>query len=908
MTKLTKIIRSKEAVSETDANAVFEVLIPIVEQDPTAEAAVETAGDIISRCSFGDERHLHHVLDWWYVVTTGRPSANGYAHLLPESLDLNVRHRMEAVIALDLPLPAAEWLYKRQQLASALAALDNALILDGYGAVKLPGERSVWSWLCDQLRPAVDRLRANLQVSHVEIDEKKLKQELREQGVEVNSRRHNEMIKRCNKATNEVNRTVDLQSEVQPWTPRTTPEPINQVPDDFRHSVGPLAAALIRPILAANAAPDVDREDLARRIDAAGSVGDRRGRYKLARAVNAWCEQTGLTINSLEDEARRHSELTSALAKFEGKPGAYADAIDEIQLHVLEDDLESAEKALKLLDDQISRNQRAELARRQYEGLQRKLRESSLSDDRTWIDRVAEIEARLDGADPQELTREIGAAQKDLSDRLDEMLHEQQDDLIQLLEPLRELRADSEFREWQQRIGELERHQGRGASGLKREIEETVRHLREQCRAEVERSLAKVDEVLTDERGDFDDEDIGDFVNRHAEIESWLQAPDSADSRLAEARENASALWRDIEERRIYRWQADRGESELVDHLLNYCKGPLDFDPMDIRRLYVSLKTRPFVILAGLTGSGKSSLTRTFAEAFGASSSNGRFRRVAVRPDWIDQTEVLGFVNPISERFVPGWLAETARNCLREPDRLHFVLLDEMNLAPVEQYMAEWLSAIEEARSGSEDARLPLYSPFLAPKNADEWPASLKFPDNLMIVGTVNVDETTRPLSDRVLDRANVLLLSIKISMKHHDPEAQTLRPWHVGVNEWRKVCKTRPSDLHHEMLTDIADILRPSGIGVGLRAHFELERFVANAEGIIEDEVALDWGIVQRIIPKIRGFKGHLTESLTELLEELEKVGAEQSALILRRWLDDSVSDDEFLEGTDPRLALVRI
>jgi len=908
VTKLTKIIRSSDPVSETDANAVFEVLIPIVEQDPSAEAAVEAAGSVISRCRFGDERHLQHVLDWWYVVTTGESSANGCAHRLPDSLDRNVRHCMEAVIGLGIRLPAAEWLLKRQQLKSELSALDSALILETHGAVKLPGERSVWSWLYDQLRPTVDCLRANRQASPVEIDEKKLKQELRDHGVEVNSRRYNEMIKRCSKVTDQVNQIVGRQSEVEPWIPRILPEPIKEVPDDFRHSVGPLAGALIRPILAANAAPDVDREDIAKRIDAAGRGGDRPGRYKLARVVDAWCEQSGLTIDSLEDEARRHRDLTAAMARLKGKPGASADTIEEIELHVIEDDLEGAENALESLQKQIALRGHSERARRQFEGLQRKLRESSLSEDRTWVERVTKIEARLEGTDPQELAREIGAAQQDLSKRLDEMLHEQQDNLMQLLEPFQELRADSEFREWQQRIDELERRQGRGASELKREIEEDLRHLREECRAEVIRSLAQVDEILTDERGDFDDEDIDDFVNRHAEIESWLEAADSTDSRLSESRENASALWRDVKDRRIYRWQADRDETELVGHLLDYCKGPLDFDSMDIRRLYVSLKTRPFVILAGLTGSGKSSLTRTFAEAFGASSSNGRFRRIAVRPDWIDQTEVLGFVNPISERFMPGWLAETVQGCLREPDRLHFVLLDEMNLAPVEQYMAEWLSAIEEARSGSEDVRLPLYSSSLAPKNADEWPPSLRFPDNLMIIGTVNVDETTRPLSDRVLDRANVLLLSIKISDRHHNSGGEMPAPWHVGITEWRKVCKTLPSDRHHEILTDIADILRPAGIGVGLRAHLELERFVANAEGILEDEVALDWGIVQRIIPKIRGFKGHLTESLTELLEEFEKVDAEQSALILRRWLDDSVSDDEFLEGTDPRLALVRI
>ena len=909
MAKLTKIIRSTDPVSETDANAVFELLVPIIETDPSADDAVETAGDVISRCSLADDRHLSHVLDWWYVATTGRPSANGGAHRLPGSLDETVKSHMDAVVRLDVALPAAAWLDRRRQLDSSLAGLDETLRLDHYGTVKLPGEREVWSSFSEQLGATAAQLRANRQATPAEIDLRKLEQELRDRGVEVGSRRFKQMLKRCREATDQLNRIVDLQGEVEPWIRRPTPGLINEVPSGFKHAVGPLAEVLLRPILASNAAPPVDRAMVAARIDASGRSGDRRGRYKLARVVDVWCEQTGQSIASLEEETRRHHSLTAALAELEARPGVAGDGIDEIKLHVLEDDIDGAEKALTRLREQISRRERAELAHRQLEGLRRKLRESSLSEDATWIERVTDIENRLDAADPHEMAREIGAAQTELSAQLDKLLQEQKEDLRQLLEPLDDLRAaDSTMRGWDRRIVELERRGGRGANELKQEIEEELQRLREECRTAVDENLRRVDGILTDEREDFSGEDIGYFANWHSEIAGRLQDPDLADAQLTDARESANELWTDLEDRRIHRWQADQGEGDLVDHLLHYCRGALDFDPLDIRRLYVSLKTRPFVILAGLTGSGKSSLTRTYAEAFGASGPNGRFRRIAVRPDWIDQTEVLGFVNPISERFVPGWLAETVRDCEREPDRLHFVLLDEMNLAPVEQYLAEWLSAIEEARSGSEDVQMPLYSSAMTPKNADEWPHSLRFPDNLIIVGTVNVDETTRPLSERVLDRANVLLLNVEVSERHHNPNGQTPAPWHVGVAEWRKVCTTEPSDSHHDFLIEIADILRQASIGVGLRAHLELERFVANAEGILDDDSALDWGIVQRIIPKIRGFKRHLAESLKELLEEFDNVGADQSASIMRRWLDDGVSDDEFLEGTDPRLALARI
>lgn len=909
MARLTKIIRSAEPVSETEANAVFELLVPVVEVDPSAEAAAETAGAVISRCTLSDDRHLSHVLDWWYMVTTGRPSANGGAYRLPESLDENVKNHMNAVTQLDVALPAAAWLDKRRQLDSMLAGLDETLRLDTYGAVKLPGERDSWAWLIEQFGTIADHLGDDRRAATAEIDWRRLEQVLRDSGVEAGSRRYKEMLKRSKEATDQINQIVALQHEVEPWVPRPTPGLLEEVSSEFGHAVGPLAAALLRPILVESAAPTVDREQVTEGIASAAGRGDRRGRYKLARVVEAWCAHTGLAIPSLEEEIRRHRALEAALEELKYKAGAPSESIDDIELSVLDDNLDEAEKALQRLKEEVSRGERAELARRQLEGLRRKLHDSSLSEDTGWLERVADIESRLESDDPHEMAREIGAAQTELSRRLDEMLQEQQEDLRQVAAPLKDLRApDSVVREWERKIAELERRGGRGANELKQGIEEELQRFREACRSSVEENLGLVYAILTDERDDFSDEDLGYFANRHSEIAGWLEESDLSDAQLTEARDRADELRREVEDRRIHRWQAADGEDALVDHLLSYCRGTLDFHPMDIRRLYVSLKTRPFVILAGLTGSGKSSLTRTFAEACGASGSNGRFRRIAVKPEWIDQTDVLGFVNPISEYFVPGWLAETVRDCERDPDRLHFVLLDEMNLAPVEQYLAEWLSAIEEARSGSDDVWLPLYSSALTPKNGDEWPHRVKFPENLTIVGTVNVDEITRPLSERVIDRANVLLLSVEVSDRHHEPSGQSPGPWHVGLTEFRKVCTTEPSNELHEFLVYVADILRQANIGVGLRAHIELERFVANAEGILDPEVALDWGVVQRIIPKIRGFKRNLEESLRELLDEFDNVGAEQSAAIVRRWLDDSVSDDEFLEGTDPRLALARI
>lgn len=262
----------------------------------------------------------------------------------------------------------------------------------------------------------------------------------------------------------------------------------------------------------------------------------------------------------------------------------------------------------------------------------------------------------------------------------------------------------------------------------------------------------------------------------------------------------------------------------------------------------------------------------------------------------------------MSRRFEPGWLADVARACQAAPDQLFFVLLDEMNLAPVEQYLAELLSAMEEARADFGDVTLPLYTAGADPVNAAEWPAELPYPHNLFVVGTVNVDETTRPLSDRVVDRANVLQLELTWSRRHHEPaQAGRQSPWVVDRAAWASLVDSEPSDLHHDLLVDIAVSLQSAGIGVGLRAHVELERFLTNADGVIDDTDALDLGVLQRILPKVRGFKRELAPALESVRSELVSARCARSVAVLDRWLDSSVSDDAFIDGTAPVVGATR-
>lgn len=118
------------------------------------------------------------------------------------------------------------------------------------------------------------------------------------------------------------------------------------------------------------------------------------------------------------------------------------------------------------------------------------------------------------------------------------------------------------------------------------------------------------------------------------------------------------------------------------------------YDDNLLINFFLSLKTKPFVLLAGTSGTGKTRLVRLFAEAIGAYGS-GRYKQVAVKPDWSDSTDLFGHVN-LDNKFVPGAIIEFIKKAADDQEKLPYILcLDEMNLARVEYYFSDFLSVME---------------------------------------------------------------------------------------------------------------------------------------------------------------------------------------------------------------------
>ena len=217
-----------------------------------------------------------------------------------------------------------------------------------------------------------------------------------------------------------------------------------------------------------------------------------------------------------------------------------------------------------------------------------------------------------------------------------------------------------------------------------------------------------------------------------------------------------------------------------------------------LKRLAAALRTKPFAILAGHSGTGKSQLVRRLAymtcnnellvkEGEGKTAP-GNYCMVQVKPNWHDSTDLIGYYSEMGGRhFVNTPFVEFICKAYAYPDTPFFVCLDEMNLAPVEQYFAEYLSAIESMeKKGGEWVTDPLVevdktgekdadgkekvNPEIvdqimqgaASAEAAAWIQShgLTIPKNLFVVGTVNMDETTCQFSRKVLDRAMTLLMN----------------------------------------------------------------------------------------------------------------------------------------------------
>ena len=334
-----------------------------------------------------------------------------------------------------------------------------------------------------------------------------------------------------------------------------------------------------------------------------------------------------------------------------------------------------------------------------------------------------------------------------------------------------------------------------------------------------------------------------------------------------------------------------------------------------LTRYFLSLKTKPFVILTGISGTGKTKIAQIFADYICQNEEKGpkenRIAFISVRPDWMDNKGLLGYYNILDGTYHETPLLNLLLEAKDNPDKPYFVILDEMNLAKVEQYFSDFLSIMESRTSDNVIGEPIFLHPLkkVTTLSGNEIPGKIYIPENIYFTGTVNVDETTYMFSPKVLDRANVIEFN-EVYLEGYTSGAEKNDQFYLAnsdvTNELKNpgiepFCSSKDYQKLKTVIEDennpfeeLLSRLKVYNLHFGYRVVNEISRFVWLSKDIIGDQFdpneAFDIQILQKILPKLHGTQGKLEEPVKDLL----------SFCYGQPYLKENVSDEMIQKATE--------
>lgn len=343
---------------------------------------------------------------------------------------------------------------------------------------------------------------------------------------------------------------------------------------------------------------------------------------------------------------------------------------------------------------------------------------------------------------------------------------------------------------------------------------------------------------------------------------------------------------------------------------------PQPTDTEEIAEFYrpyiTAIKSKPFLLLAGISGTGKSRIVRELARACWEDGSEeykahkpSNFEMVQVKPNWHDSSELIGYVSRVSGEpvYVAGPFLKFIARAWENPEVPYFLCLDEMNLAPVEQYFAEYLSVIESRKAENGVVNT---DPIIE-KVPEQWyfdlvgkltevgevqdrfkAEGITIPQNLIVVGTVNMDETTFSFSRKVLDRAMTIEMN-EVDLyggldSHHETIGHLTKEHLIGTavegvdvyDAYKSQC-----DIAIDFLKAINEKLEGTPFKVAYRTRNEFLLYVVNNlpyAGALESEMvytAIDEITCMKVLSRIEGDETKVTKALLDDLKQvfMEKI-----------------------------------
>lgn len=370
------------------------------------------------------------------------------------------------------------------------------------------------------------------------------------------------------------------------------------------------------------------------------------------------------------------------------------------------------------------------------------------------------------------------------------------------------------------------------------------------------------------------------FVKKSSIINSKAKVVEEAKVKVAEE-ESAAAQ------------DTSYGISEIAAELnkfIEYTKNAnLCYSKNDIYNFYTCVCASQLMILAGMSGTGKTKLPLKFAEYFNMTEDNNTLLFVPVSPSFTEPSDVLGYLNPTNGLYVSSEtrLVEFLRHAELNPNMMHMVLFDEMNLAQIEFWFAPFMSILEK---DVKDRKIDLYSAAQRCINCESYPSSIRIGRNIIFIGTINLDETTKNISDRLLDRAYIINLKketfINYQAQQLGKNSSVVNPFNGDFVQFMpkedesfynyiEKFKMRQLEFFDRVHNELNKI--DSQKGISFRSVKNISLYLKHKPYELDDNLAFDYAFKQTIMKKINGS----FDSIGTILGNLDDAGNPEGLLI---------------------------